>query len=77
MTLYLQNSKTFEYTGAVNARELSSWITQSTLGHLVPLDSSDVVKLIFENDAELPAFLLLKNSDFPEELLETLRAFCE
>jgi len=77
VTVYLKNSKTIEYTGEVSIKDISDWVTQQTLGHLVALSGQNVVKQIFENEARLPAFLLLKNPDFTEEALENLRVFCE
>ncbi len=67
LTVYLKNSKTIEYTGEVDIKEVSNWVTQQTLGHLVALSGQHVIKQIFENEAHLPAFLLLKNPDLSEE----------
>jgi hypothetical protein len=49
LTLYLKNSKTIEYSGEITIKDLSDWVVQQTLGHLVALSSQSVVKKIFEN----------------------------
>ena len=47
LTAYLKNSKTIEYTGESGIKEVSNWVTQQTLGHLVALAAQNVIKQIF------------------------------
>jgi hypothetical protein len=67
ITLYLKSSKTLEFTGETKIKEIAEWITLNTLGHLTALSGSSVIKLVFENDAQLPSFLLHKSEDFTDE----------
>jgi len=49
ITLYLKNSKTIEYNGEVNIKDLSNWVFSLTLGHLVALSSQSIIQKMFEN----------------------------
>lgn len=77
ITLHLKNSKTFEYGGAVNIKDLAEWALHNSMGSLVALTSSEVIRHVFENKKQLPSFLLLRNKDWTDALSDTLREFCE
>lgn len=50
---------------------------QNTLGSLVALTGTDIIRHIFENKQQLPSFLLLRNQDWSDALSDTLREYCE
>lgn len=77
ITLHLKGSKTFEYTGEVTIKALADWTVTNTMGSLVALTGSEVMRHVFENKKSLPSFLLLKNGDWTEPLSEVLTEFCE
>lgn len=77
ITLHLKNSKTFEYTGEIKIKELAEWALQNTMGSLVALTGTEVVRHVFENKNHLPSFLLLRNNDWTDSISDTLREFCE
>ena len=77
ITLHLKNTKTLEYGGKLNLGELSEWITTNTMSSLVAMSNNNAVKYVFESKNKLPAFMLLRNKDWSDELSEVLGDFCE
>ena len=77
LTLHLKNSKTFEYTGEVNAQAIKKWSVSNSLSALVPLRGQEESVLVFENEGKLPAFLLAKAEDYTPEVFSTLESICE
>ena len=47
VTLYLKNTKTLEYTGSVDLKELSSWVFANTMSNLVTMSSTEAIKYVF------------------------------
>jgi len=76
LTLYLKNSKTLEYTGELKPAPLSAWVLENTIGSLVPLANNKYIKHVFEKTKN-PAFMLLKNKDWSQELSDILESFCD
>ena len=47
------------------------------MSSLVAMSNNNAVKYIFESKNKLPAFMLLRNKDWSDELSEVLSEFCE
>lgn len=78
ITLYLaKDSQTLEYSGELNADDLTKWTASSSMPSVVPLNSEQQTKLVFENEEKVGAILLYRLSDFSDESFEVLKKTCE
>lgn len=64
ITLYLKkDSKILDFTGELSVKVLTTWTVENSSPSLVPLDSEEHTRIVFENKDKLPAFLLFKADD--------------
>lgn len=78
ITLYLaKDSQTLEYSGELNANELTKWTASSSMPAVVPLNGETQTKLVFENEEKVGALLLYRLSDFSDESFGVLTKTCE
>lgn len=56
---------------------LTTWTVENSSPSLVPLDSEEHTRIVFENKERLPAFLLFKAEDLSNEAFTTLETICE
>lgn len=78
ITLYLKkDSKILDFTGELSVKGLTTWTVENSSPSLVPLDSEEHTRIVFENKEKLPAFLLFKADDLTNEAFSALETICE